>query len=459
MTYRFPALRSLVLLFLLSGLAAPVGAEAPIGAPGAADAAPDAAPDEALDAAGRAAAEAPRSMTGEWIRARLPAEWLRESSFILENWQWLGLLALALVGMVIDRAVVLVLRGMLGRLLRRRGGELTRDVLRQGLRPLGYFAMALVWWIGFPVLNLEGQAREIIDFAVTLIMVSAVVWSLYRLVDVGSAFAQARAAQTATRFDDLLVPMLRKAIKVFVVAFGLVFIADNLDIDISSMLAGLGIGGLAIALAAKDTVSNLFGSLTVLIDRPFAVGDWVVIDGADGTVEEISFRSTRIRTFYDSQITMPNAKLLTTVVDNYGRRRYRRWKTTLGIAYETPPERIEALCEGIRELVRVHPHTRKDYFHVYANEFGPSSIDVMIYVFHEVPDWSAELRERHRLLLDILRLANRLGVTIAYPTRLVYHAPDPGSAEPAPWPEAARIAAEGELGRREARAIAAPRTS
>lgn len=459
MTYRFPALRSLVLLCLLSGLGAPVGAEAPIAAPGAADAAPDAAPDAALDAAGRAATEAPRSMTGEWIRARLPAEWLRESSFILENWQWLGLLALALVGMVIDRAVVLVLRGMLGRLLRRRGGELTRDVLRQGLRPLGYFAMALVWWIGFPVLNLEGQAREIIDFAVTLIMVSAVVWSLYRLVDVGSAFAQARAAQTATRFDDLLVPMLRKAIKVFVVAFGLVFIADNLDIDISSMLAGLGIGGLAIALAAKDTVSNLFGSLTVLIDRPFAVGDWVVIDGADGTVEEISFRSTRIRTFYDSQITMPNAKLLTTVVDNYGRRRYRRWKTTLGIAYETPPERIEALCEGIRELVRVHPHTRKDYFHVYANEFGPSSIDVMIYVFHEVPDWSAELRERHRLLLDILRLANRLGVTIAYPTRLVYHAPDPGSAEPAPWPEAARIAAEGELGRREARAIAAPRTS
>ncbi len=444
MTLRFLVRRSVALVLLLQGLAGPVVASE--AEPVAADAA---AP----------AAEAPRSMTGEWIRARLPAEWLRESSFILENWQWLGLLALALVGMVIDRAVVLVLRGMLGRLLRRRGGELTRDVLRQGLRPLGYFAMALVWWIGFPVLNLEGQAREIIDFAVTLIMVSAVVWSLYRLVDVGSAFAQARAAQTATRFDDLLVPMLRKAIKVFVVAFGLVFIADNLDVDISSMLAGLGIGGLAIALAAKDTVSNLFGSLTVLIDRPFAVGDWVVIDGADGTVEEISFRSTRIRTFYDSQITMPNAKLLTTVVDNYGRRRYRRWKTTLGIAYETPPERIEALCEGIRELVRVHPHTRKDYFHVYANEFGPSSIDVMIYVFHEVPDWSAELRERHRLLLDILRLANRLGVTIAYPTRLVYHAPDPGSAEPAPWPEAERIAAEGELGRREARAIAAPRTS
>jgi MscS family membrane protein len=446
MTFRSPALRSLALLFLLSGLAASVAAAAtPVAAPVAADATPAAAP---------AAAEAPRSMTGEWIRARLPAEWLRESTFILENWQWLGLLALALVGMVIDRAVVLVLRGMLGRLLRRRGGELARDVLRQGLRPLGYLAMALVWWIGFPVLNLEGQAREIIDFAVTLIMVSAVVWSLYRLVDVGSAFAQARAAQTSTRFDDLLVPMLRKAVKVFVVAFGLVFIADNLDIDISSMLAGLGIGGLAIALAAKDTVSNLFGSLTVLVDRPFAVGDWVVIDGADGTVEEISFRSTRIRTFYDSQITMPNAKLLTTIVDNYGRRRYRRWNTTLGIAYETPPERIEALCEGIRELVRVHPHTRKDYFHVYANAFGSSSIDVMIYVFHEVPDWSAELRERHRLMLDILRLANRLGVTIAYPTQLVYHAADPGAAEPAPWPEAGRVAAEGELGRREARAIA-----
>src|SRR5690606_13642837 len=122
-------------------------------------------------------------------------------------------------------------------------------------------------------------------FAVTLVLASGVVWSLYRLVDIGGAFAEARAAQSESRFDDLVVAMLRKAIKVFVVAFGLVFVADNMDIDISSMLAGLGIGGLAIALAAKETVSNLFGSFTVLVDRPFAVGDWVVIDGTEGTVE------------------------------------------------------------------------------------------------------------------------------------------------------------------------------
>lgn len=394
------------------------------------------APDTAPEMAAEAAAAAPPSALANWIRDHLPADWLRDRPFILENWQWLGLLALAVLGIVVDRVVSFVVRSAIDRLLRRHGGRLEPDLLRKGVRPLGFLAMAVLWWLGSPLLDLAGRAHEIIQFAVTLVLASGVVWSLYRLVDIGGAFAEARAAQSESRFDDLVVAMLRKAIKVFVVAFGLVFVADNMDIDISSMLAGLGIGGLAIALAAKETVSNLFGSFTVLVDRPFAVGDWVVIDGTEGTVEQIGFRSTRIRTFYDSQITLPNARLLTAVVDNYGRRTFRRWRTLLTLAYETPPDQVEAFCEGIRELVRTHPMTRKDYFHVYANGFAAAGVEVLIYVFHKVPDWGAELRERHRLLVDILRLARQLGISVAYPTQFVYHAPrgdqPPGLLPPDP---------------------------
>ena len=245
-------------------------------------------------------------------------------------------------------------------------------------------------------------------------------WGAYRLVDVVAEGMGQRAARTETKFDDLLVPLVRKTAKVFIAAMGLIFVAETMEMSISSLLAGLGLGGLAFALAAQDTLKNLFGSLTVVVDRPFQVGDWVVIDGGvEGTVEEVGFRSTRIRTFYDSVVSLPNALLLTCKVDNLGVRRYRRWKTTVSIPYDTPPDTIEAFCEGIRELVRKHPFTRKDYFQVWLNTFSPSAVDVLLYIFHEVPDWSTELRERQRLMLDIMRLARAMGIEFAIPAQRV----------------------------------------
>lgn len=180
------------------------------------------------------------------------------------------------------------------------------------------------------------------------------------------------------------------------------------------------------------------------MDRPFQVGDWVVIDGGvEGTVEEVGFRSTRIRTFYDSVVTLPNALLLTSKVDNLGVRRYRRWKTMVSITYDTPPDTIEAFCEGIRELVRKHPYTRKDYFQVWVNAFGPSSVDILLYVFHEVPDWSTELRERQRLFLDIMRLANAMGVRFALPAQTVYlHQPASPRSEVEPAPSVGTVTSE-----------------
>jgi MscS family membrane protein len=216
-------------------------------------------------------------------------------------------------------------------------------------------------------------------------------------------------------------------------------------VDISSLLTGLGLGGLAFALAAQDTVKNLFGSLTVLLDKPFNVGDWVKIGDLEGTVEEVGFRTTRIRTFYNSLITMPNANLISTAVDNLGARTYRRWKTMLSLTYDTPPEKFEEFCEGIRELVRKHPDTRKDYFHVYANEFGAASLDVLVYVFFRTPGWGEELGARHTLFLDILRLARDLGVEFAFPTQTLHvHASDWTAAKHDLAPDAVeRAMAEG----------------
>jgi MscS family membrane protein len=246
------------------------------------------------------------------------------------------------------------------------------------------------------------------------------------------------------------------------------FVAQNLNVNVSSLIAGLGIGGLAFALAAKDTVENLFGSFTVLMDRPFQIGDWVVIGELEGTVEELGLRSTRIRTFYNSVITVPNSRLVHTAVDNLGSRRYRRVKCMISVQYDTPPERIDAFCEGIRELIRRHPYTRKDYYLVYLNEFADSALNILLYAFHQTPDWPTELRERHRLFTDIVRLARRLGVEFAFPTRTLHLASAPpgparpaaaGGTAPAPEEELSRELLSADeavvLGRREAEAILA----
>ncbi|MFQ5501485.1 MAG: mechanosensitive ion channel family protein, partial [Phycisphaerae bacterium] len=278
----------------------------------------------------------------------------------------------------------------------------------------------------------------------------------YRVIDLIFGYLSILANRSASRFDVLLVPFGRKFLKVVVTVGGLIYFASRIYPDrLTALLGGLGLGGLAFALAAQDTIKNIFGSITVMLDRPFEIGDWVKIGEVEGTVESVGFRSTRIRTFYNSQVNVPNGKLIDAIVDNLGRRRFRRISCMLGLTYDTPPEKIDAFCEGVRELIRRHPYTRKDYYHVYLNAFGPHSLDVLLYCFHEAPDWSTELREKHRLFADILRLAERLGVEFAFPTQTLHvqksDAPPPSKP---PIPEKARTLSPHMVGRSEAAAIA-----
>jgi MscS family membrane protein len=356
----------------------------------------------------------------DWVRAHVPAN-MTGRAFLLEFWQWGALGFLVLVGLVIHVIAIAIVSSVIVRALRATGAADPDPAnVRTGVRPFGLLVMTGFWWGAIGWIGLHADVLRWSTIAIKSLSALAAVWGLYRLVDVVCDALERKALKTESRYDDLLVPLIRKSLKVFVVAFGIVFIADTLQFSIKSLLAGLGLGGLAFALAAQDTVKNFFGSITVVLDRPFEVGDWVLIDKVEGSVEELGFRSTRIRTFYNSVITLPNAKLLTAVVDNMGRRQYRRWTTKIGVSYHTSPEQLEALCEGIRELIRSHPYTRKDYFQVSVTALAGSSIEVMVYAFFETPDWGRELRERQRLILDTLRLCRALGVEIAFPTQTVH---------------------------------------
>jgi len=367
-----------------------------------------------------------------WLRQWMPSVLVGGEIMEVEYWQWAGLLVLVFLGFVVDQILRLLLSPVLRRVLVRWHTQAEPDTERQTLRPLGLLGTGLVWMLMLNFLELHGVAHLVLITAGQTFTILAGTWAAWNFADLLGEIFALKAKATQSTIDDVLVPLVRKAVKVFIVAFGLIYTAQSLNFNIVPLITGLGIGGLAFAFAAKDTIENFFGSVAVILDRPFEVGDWVVIGDVEGTVEDLGFRSTRIRTFYNSQVTVPNASLVRATVDNYGRRRYRRWNTTLSVQYDTTPDQILAFTEGIRELVRTHPFTRKDYYQVRCREFGASSLDIMLYVFFEVPEWSTELRERERLMMDILRLADRLHVQFAFPTQTLHLHPNQPVENPEP---------------------------
>ncbi|MEM7583869.1 MAG: mechanosensitive ion channel family protein [Acidobacteriota bacterium] len=354
-----------------------------------------------------------------WLRSQMPAS-LLERGFLMEHWQWLALLVLVFIAFLVDRVVATICRNSVANYLRQHLEEVDPIRLKRAMRPVGLIAAGLFSWAAIYWLGLPTSVLATLLVAVHFTIATSFVWAFYRMVDIAAAILETRAAQTGNKFDDLLVPLVRKSSKVIVTVFGLVFIADTLNLPIRSILAGLGIGGLAVALAAQDLVKNLFGSLLVIMDRPFSVGDYVKVGSVDGTVEELGFRSTRLRTPENSLVTLPNSHLITSTVDNLGARPYRRWRTTLGLTYDTPVDKIEAFCEGIRELIRSRSDVRQSGYYVVFNQFSASSLDVLLQLHFDVPGYAEELEAKQSLGFDIMRLADELGVEFAFPTQTVH---------------------------------------
>ena len=359
-----------------------------------------------------------------WLESFLPS-WLLQDFIGMEYWRWATLVIVISLGFAVDLTVRFFIRRLILAITNPQNqDDSLLAIIKRVPRPAGAAAAGGIWLlfiaIAADVQILPKQFLVILQPAVSVYITLACIWFGFRGTDLLTWVAQKKASQSDNKLDDLLVPLLGKTLKAIVIVFGIVYLADSLSIQLTPIIAGLGIGGLGFAFAAKDTLENFFGSITVILDKPFTIGDWVEVDGVEGTVESVGMRSTRIRTFYDSLITIPNSILITTKCDNFARRRYRRWKQIVGVAYNTSPEKIATFCEGIRELLRDHPYTRKDYYQVWLNDFGGSSLNILIYVFWSAPDWQTELRERHRLILDIIRLAGDLQVEFAFPTRTLY---------------------------------------
>jgi MscS family membrane protein len=340
----------------------------------------------------------------------------------LQLWQILGILILILLTFLahlvftflVDR-VLLYLMGKLGY------GDIGKNYLLPIAKITSFYLIVLLLSLLIRVLHLPVEIWSWIVVVFNTLKPFLIMVIFYKIVDIVAAYFGSLATKTASTLDDQLVPLLRKTLKAIVIIVGTLFILrDGLDLDIIPFLTGLSIGGVAIALAAQDTIKNFFGSIMIFIDKPFQVGDWVTSGEIDGTVEEVGFRSTRIRTFRNSLMYVPNGKIADAVVDNHGLRQYRRFTTTLTITYDTPSALMEQFVLGLREIIKSHPKTRKDLYHVYFNNLSSYSQDVMFYIFFEVPTIQEELQSRHEILTQIVKLAQTLGVRFAFPTQTLH---------------------------------------
>jgi MscS family membrane protein len=207
--------------------------------------------------------------------------------------------------------------------------------------------------------------------------------------------------------ERTLISAMESVLRFLIVIFGSVFIADALRFDLTTLIAGLGISGLALALAAKDSISNMFGAITVLLDRPFKVGDWVVVGGDEGEVVSISLRTTLLRTSIDTIITLPNASLTTKSIENYGKRRWRRYTPSLYLDLESDPKKIKKFCIGVEKLIANHESaTRVDASYATVTAIAKDSIEVGCNLYWDVSGSTAERRARQEWLLDVVKLAN-----------------------------------------------------
>ncbi len=270
-----------------------------------------------------------------------------------------------------------------------------------------------------PIFSLNFKINEIVFFCIDLLFILFIIYIFLRIVDLFMVFYSEHAKKTETKLDDQLVPILRHILKILVVFFGSLKLLAFLGVEPIKILAGLSIGGLALALASQDTVKNFIGTIMIFVDKPFQIGDFIIAGDVEGTVERVGFRSTLVRAPDTSIYQITNSKLSELTVKNRGLLKYRRYKTELGIRYDTPPEMVDAFVKGVRQIIEKHPGTLSNNYNVEFTGFGDSALLILLNVYFEDTNWGNEQAAKHTLHMAILKFANSIGVGFAFPSTTV----------------------------------------
>jgi MscS family membrane protein len=324
------------------------------------------------------------------------------------------ILLVALINWILKKIVRIILKRKLGIVI-----EFEDNVIYLSRLASLYLGVRFLLYL-LPALELPIKLQSILVKGLIILSIFFVLFIAVQIIKVLFKYFARMAQNTESTLDDQLMPVLQRIVIIVVWIFGTFYVFDYLGVNVTALLAGISIGGLAIALAAQDTVKNFFGSIMIFVDKPFQMGDAIQFGDVTGVVEEVGVRSTRIRTFQNSLTYVPNGMLADKVVDNLGLRQFRRFTTSIGVTYDTPPKKIDLFVKGIRQIIMAHPLTKKDGFEVHLNDFAASSVNILVYMFFAAKTWTEELESRHQILYAIKVLAADLEIDFAFPTQSIH---------------------------------------
>lgn len=330
------------------------------------------------------------------------------------------------------------------------GEEVSSDRFRQFLdtslrQPIRYFVYLIAVDLALRIVFMQENNQSIVNYFM-LGYILLMVWALFKMINNFVLIYSGNVLQRYPNVRGEMVNFFVNFSKILVVVIGVLIVLSNMGYDVSGIVASLGIGGLAIAFAARETIANIFGSISVILDNIFTQGDWVVVDNIEGTVVDIGMRSTKIRTFDNSMIYVPNATMASAKVRNWSKRMLgRRIYMKLGATYDSDPKALEQAVEDIREMLRTHPDIAdstaqhemetarmtkvvsrdleygiKKTLLVYLDGFSDSSIDIMIYCFSKSVEWQKWLEVKQDVILKIIAIFEKNGLSFAFPSQSVY---------------------------------------
>ncbi|MDD2402301.1 MAG: mechanosensitive ion channel family protein [Clostridia bacterium] len=298
--------------------------------------------------------------------------------------------------------------------------EIGRKILLSFENPMQILFIA--FGLYFAVLCLPVNLEQ--NIVVTKILRSSIIllitWGFYNLSDVDSVIFKLIQEQVKVQLDKILFTFLSKFLKVILILLSLTIVAEEWGYNINGLIAGLGLGGLAFALAAKDSLSNIFAGLVIILDKPFSLGDWIKTPSVEGTVEDMTFRSTKVKTFAQAVVTVPNSVLANESIINWSKMGKRRITFQLGVTYSTPKNKLEKCISDIKMMLENHPEIHKETIFVNFDNFGDSSLNIFLYFFTNTTRWGDFLKVKEDINFKIMGILEKEGVSAAFPSSSVY---------------------------------------
>lgn len=330
------------------------------------------------------------------------------------------LLGWSIGAMLLGKLIQLVLL-TLGKQKQLEGKQIAQVALKALGRPMPFLFFAIGLKFGLQQ-QFGPEPAALVADTLSVLFTFAVAFFVYSLVDVLDHVITRFTAKTHTKLDDMMAPMVRKSLRIVIVVLALVQIAQILsDKPITSILAGLGVGGLAVALAAQETIKNFFGSLVIFADKPFELGERIVVGSHDGTVEEVGFRSTRIRRLDGHLVTVPNGELANQMIQNIGKRPFIKRVMDVTITYDTPPEKVQQAIDIIKELLNNHEGMNEAFPpRVFFSDFNDCSLNIKVIYWYHPPNYWDYMAHADWLNMELLKRYNAAGIEFAFPTQTLY---------------------------------------